>query len=135
MSSPPTRRKRLTGERQGQKYKKYVIGEINLGIFLKIHNYCKDNEMQNRRWEYFCERNLGLRGWWGCNEIRYLLADYKSLYSRLSDYKSERTCFFEKRIGNFYFIESSFRSAKCSRAIAMARCSFSASSFLSGSCV
>ena len=43
--------------------------------------------------------------------------------------------FFEKRIGNFYFIESCFRSAKCSRAIAMARCSFSASSFLSGSCV
>lgn len=42
---------------------------------MKIHNYCKDNEMQNRRWEYFCERNLELRGWWGCNEIRYLLAD------------------------------------------------------------
>ena len=33
----------------------------------------------------FFERNLELSGHWGCNEIRYLLADYKSLYSILSD--------------------------------------------------
>ena len=41
--------------------------------------------------EYFCERNLGLSGRWIWNEMRYLFADFKSLYSRLSDYKSERT--------------------------------------------
>ena len=31
------------------KVQKISIVEINLGIFLKIHNYCKDNIMQNRR--------------------------------------------------------------------------------------
>ena len=31
------------------KLQKLCTGEINLWIFLKIHNYCKDNKMQNRR--------------------------------------------------------------------------------------
>ncbi len=35
--------------RDRTKVQKICIGEINLWIFLKIHNYCKDNKMQNRR--------------------------------------------------------------------------------------
>ena len=34
--------------RDRTKVQKICIGEINLGIFLKIRNYCKGNKMQNR---------------------------------------------------------------------------------------
>ena len=44
-------------------------------IFLFRRHKVNHFAMQNCSREYFCERNLGLSGWWGCNEIRLLFAD------------------------------------------------------------
>ena len=62
-----------------QSYKNYVFEKINRWIFLKIHNPYKDNKMQNSICEYFCGRNLGLRGRWIWNEMGVFVCGFKIL--------------------------------------------------------